>query len=252
MSKFESVTEKIGSVRWMDANRAKVIREIIESFDIESILEIGFLHGKSTAYLAAILEDRGRGSVTTIDLEKARDFKPNIFELLAATNLEHRVTPIFSKRSFTWELARMIRQRPRPQFDFCYLDGGKTWDVEGFGFFLVDMLLKPGGLILFDDIYWSIALSSHYKAHPDAYAHYDEDEIAAQSIRMIWEELVPHLGYTQVELYERYQWGLARKPLEGSEGVAAEAVHLASRTSALQRVMWRAARGAKHAIKRRQ
>jgi predicted O-methyltransferase YrrM len=159
MSHFQNVTEKLGNVRWMDEGRAGVLRDVMEKFDVERVLEIGFLHGKSTAYFAGMLEDRGRGGVVTIDLEKARTFKPNIFEVLETTGLSHRVTPIFAKRSFTWELARMIRQKPRPQFDLCYLDGGKTWDVEGFGFFLVDMLLKPGGLILFVDIYWSIGIT---------------------------------------------------------------------------------------------
>ena len=131
MGKFEEVTEKLADVKWMDEGRARVVREVVEKFDVEDILEVGFLHGKSSAYFGAIQEDRQKGHTLTIDLEKARSFKPNIEELLATIGLAHRVTPVYAHRSFTWELARLIMQEPRPRFDFCYLDGGKTWDSRG-------------------------------------------------------------------------------------------------------------------------
>jgi predicted O-methyltransferase YrrM len=235
----------------MDEGRARVVQEIVEKFDVEDILEIGFLHGKSSAYFGAIQEDRGKGRVVTIDLEKARDFSPSIEEVLSEVGLEHRVIPVFAHRSFTWELARMIASDPRPQFDLCYLDGGKTWDTEGFAFFLIDMLLKPGGLILFDDIYWALAESADYKRNPQKYAHYDEDELNSQSIRLIWEEVVPHLGYTRVELFERYQWGLAQKPLVTAEGGIGRApVALDSRSTGMERLFWRTGREAKRRLKR--
>jgi len=250
MGKFEEVTAKLADVKWMDAGRAGVVREVVEKFDVGDILEVGFLHGKSTAYFAAIQEDRNKGRTVTIDLEKAHGFTPNLEGVLASVGLAHRVTPVYAHRSFTWELARLIMQEPRPRFDFCYLDGGKTWDLEGFGFFLIDMLLNPGGLILFDDVYWTIEGSPDYRKHPERYADYDADEIRAQSIRLIWEKVVPHLGYTQVELFERYQWGLAQKPLTAAAGEARAPVALASRSSVLERWIWRSARQAKRSLRR--
>ena len=97
------------------------------------------------------------------------------------------------------------------------------------------MLLNPGGLILFDDIFWTIDGSPDYRKNPEKYAEYDEDEIRSQSIRMIWEQVVPHLGYTQVELFERYQWGLAQKPLTAAAGEARAPVVLDSRSSVFER-----------------
>ena len=96
----------------MDEGRASVIREVVQKFDVEDILEIGFLHGKSSAYFAAIQEDRDKGHTVTIDLEKARSFEPNIVDVLASVGLAHRVTPVFAHRSFTWELARLISREP--------------------------------------------------------------------------------------------------------------------------------------------
>ena len=251
MAKFEAVTEKLSTIKWMDEGRASVIREVVQKFDVEDILEIGFLHGKSSAYFAAIQEDRDKGHTVTIDLEKARSFEPNIVDVLDSVELSHRVTPVFAHRSFTWELARMVSREPRPQFDFCYLDGGKTWDLEALAFFLIDMLLKPGGLILFDDIYWSLEGSADYRKAPEKYAQYDEDEIRSQSIRMIWEKVVPHLGYTHVELIERYQWGLAQKPTTvAAGGVGRAPVVLDSRSSLFERWIWRTARQAKRRLRR--
>ena len=250
MGKFEEVTEKLADVKWMDEGRARVVREVVEKFDVGGILEVGFLHGKSTVYFAAIQEDRKKGHTLTIDLEKAHNFKPNIDEVLATVGLTHRVTPVYTHRSFTWELARLIMQEPRPRFDFCYLDGGKTWELEGFGFFLIDMLLNPGGLILFDDIFWSIEGSPDYRKNPDKYAEYDEDEIQAQPIRMIWDTIVPHLGYSQVELIERYQWGLARKPVTSEAAASAAPVVLDSRSSLFERWIRRSARQAKRHLRR--
>ncbi len=251
MSKFEEVTEKYSEVKWMDAKRAGYIRDFIKNNNIDNILEIGFLNGKSSAYFGAIQEDRGQGSVTTIDLEGARDLKPNIFDLISELKIEHRVKPIFTHRSFTWELARMIASEPRPQFDFCYLDAGKTWDTEGFGFFLADMLLKPGGFILFDDIYWSLEDSDQYKNSPETYAHYDKDEIQSQSIKLIWEKMVPHLGYAQIGLIEQFQWGLAQKPMQAAgAGVAPAPVIVSGGNSSIEQLFWRTGRSAKKRLKR--
>ncbi len=136
---------------------------------------MGFLHGKSSAYLAAILEDLGRGHLTTIDRKAAQEFEPNIFNTLERVGLSHRVTPIFAHRSHTWELCKMIQSGQGPRFDFCYFDGGHTWDVTGFGFVLVDLLLKPGGWILFDDLDWTIAHSLVRKTKVPGYAKSYDD-----------------------------------------------------------------------------
>ena len=65
------------------------------------------------------------------------------------------MTPILPFRSFTWELQKLIAQVPRPRFDLCYFDGGHTWDNTGFGVLLVDILLRPGGILVLDDMNWS-------------------------------------------------------------------------------------------------
>jgi predicted O-methyltransferase YrrM len=164
MTNFELVSDKLRDLQYMKESQAVIMKNFIHEHEIKSILEIGFYKGKSTAYFAAILEDLGDGHVVTIDKKIARKYEPNIGETLALVGLSHRVTPIFAHRSHTWELGKLASEAPRPQFDMCYFDGGHTWDVTGFGFLLVDILLKPGGWIIFDDLDWTISKSLSRKS----------------------------------------------------------------------------------------
>jgi predicted O-methyltransferase YrrM len=214
LTKFDEVTERFGDVRYMGEPQATFLRDFIVDNDLRRLLEIGFYQGKSSSYIAAILEDRGGdGHLTTIDRASARDKTPGIDDLLGELELAHRVTPVWADRSYTWELGRMVREGIRDTYDFCYFDGGHTWDPTGFGFVLVDMLLKPGGWIIFDDLDWTIQTSiAHNEGRAAAYAKYGEDELHAKNVRMVFETLVPHFGYGARTEEQRFRWGIAQKP----------------------------------------
>jgi len=213
MSKFDLVQELFDDIPYMRHREAGILRDLIDEKRPRRLLELGFYHGKSSAYIAAILEDLGiDGHLVTLDLTAAQGRQPNIEELLSRTGLTHRVTPLFCKRSYTWELQRMISAAERPRFDFCYLDGGHTWDVTGFGVLLIDMLLCPGGLLLLDDMDWMMRTSEYHQSQPGSLAGFDEDEIDAKPVRIVWDTILKHLGYEQVREYPKAHWGLARKP----------------------------------------
>lgn len=214
MSNVDRVQERFGGLKYMKHRQATYLRDFITRNDCKDILEIGFYHGKSSAYVAAILEDLDRGHLTTIDKTNARERDPNIDQVLAELGLAHRVTPIYAERSFTWELGKLLRRDNPPQFDLCYFDGGHTWDVTGFGFLLVDMLLRPGGWIIFDDINWTIEKS--LKANPKLkfWRDYSSDEKATPAVRMVFDMIAPRLGYSEHQIVRTLSWGIARKPFE--------------------------------------
>ncbi len=215
MNKFDEVDEKFGELEYMRREQAEIIQRFVRKHDIRDMLEIGFFHGKSSAYFAAMLEDLGRGHLVTIDMRSARKREPNIDTVLSTLSLAHRVTPVYAHRSYTWELAKMIREKNPPQFDFCYFDGDHTWDGTGFGFLLVDVLLRPGGWILFDDLKWTIKESLKDRAKPPRHwVACDEDEQATPAVQLVFDQLVPHLGYTDLKTYNNGWWGIARKPLD--------------------------------------
>lgn len=212
MSKFDLVRQMYEDVPYMRHSQAKILRDLFREEGVRDVIEVGFFSGKSSAYIAGILEDQGAGSLTTLDLEKSRDRTPNIEELLRGAGLAHRVTPIYCFRSYTWELQRLISLPEKPKFDFCYFDGGHAWDQTALGVLLIDMLLRPGGLLLLDDMNWSVAGSTALKKRPKVIARYSKDEAETQTVRRVWELVLPHLGYEYVKEYKDPEWGLARKP----------------------------------------
>ena len=213
MSKFELVDELFGDTPYMRRFEAEILRDIFAEERPSKVIEVGFFQGKSSTFIGAILDDMGGdGHLVTLDMATALRHRPNIETLLEKTGLAHRVTPIFCKRSYTWQLQRLISAPDRPRFDFCYFDGGHTWDSTGLGVLLIDMLLRPGGLILLDDMDWTMRRSRHYQSRPDTLAKFDEDEVDAAPVRLVWQTILRHLGYEHVREYPEAHWGLARKP----------------------------------------
>jgi predicted O-methyltransferase YrrM len=216
MNNFNKVTSSFDNLPYMQQAQAKLMRDMIRKHDARDILEIGFYHGKSSAYFAAILEDLGAGHLVTMDMAAAKNRDPNIEAVLSSLDLGHRVTTVYAHRSYTWELAKMLQVSPRPQFDLCYLDGGHTWDCTGFGFVLVDMFLRPGGWIVFDDLRWTIeaAIKDRTAKMSRYWQACSADERATPAIQLVFDTIVPHLGYTDLHTANEGRWGIARKPLE--------------------------------------
>lgn len=204
------ISREFGSVKYMKEAQALIIRDLVKEHDLSQMLEIGFFHGKSSIYMGAILREIGKGHLLTIDLEGARKKTPNIIDLIDATGFADLITPVFAHRSYTWELAKLIRDGKRDLFDFCYLDGGHTFDVTALGVLLVSTLMKPGGILILDDLDWSMANSKHYQEHPEQAQKFSTDEQNSQGIRIVWNKLLPELGFKKLREHPEHSWGIAQ------------------------------------------
>lgn len=211
--KFDEVNAAIAGVPYMKPARGRQVYNHLIEHRLGRVLELGFAHGKSTCYLAAAVDELGGDAhVLTMDKSTALHRDPDIRQLLDKTGLAGRVTPVFAETSFTWELMKLLEQTPRPRFDFVYLDGGHTWDVTGFTFFLVDQLLAPGGWLLFDDLDWTIAKSAGLRNVSWA-QQLPEDQRSTPQVRKVFELLVrQHPEY--VDVRDDRAWGWARKERE--------------------------------------
>jgi predicted O-methyltransferase YrrM len=192
---LELIHKRTAGIPYMSLAEAREISTLILENQLCNILELGFCNGVSTCYFAGMLDTLGRGKVTTIDLESARDEKPGIESLLNDLGLKKYVTIFYEPTSYTWRLMLMLEEQPKPQFDFCYIDGAHNWFTDGFAFFLVDKLLRPGGWIVFDDVDWTYATSPNLK-HTALVKNMPLAEKTTAQIRKVYELLVkPHRQY---------------------------------------------------------
>ena len=207
--KTHDVKSVVGDLPHMTLEQAEKITKFIADQQIETILELGFNRGVSTCYMAAVLSELGRGSISTIDLAWAREVTPNIEELLDRIGERHRVKVFYEPTSYTWRMMRFLEEDPTPRFDFCYLDGAHSWFVDALAFFLVDRLLRPGGWIIFDDLDWTYATSSSLK-ESEMVRSMPLDEQVTSQVKQIYELLVkthPHYHNFRVE----EGWAFAQK-----------------------------------------
>ncbi|MCK9238355.1 MAG: class I SAM-dependent methyltransferase [Thiopseudomonas sp.] len=205
-----NLCKKYKDLPYMQYEQAKVIQDIIIENNFNKILELGFYHGKSSLLIASILSNITNGHLTTLDIESATTRTPNIYKLLKDEKLSHKVTVKVCRRSYTFELMNEIISSSRPKYDLCYFDGGHTLDYTGFGFYLVDKLLNPGGIIIFDDLNWTIEKSQDAQKSKNSYQNYSDDEKKMQAVRVIFEHLVKDSGYECTEI-KKLGWGIARK-----------------------------------------
>lgn len=56
--------------------------------------------------------------------------------------------------SYCWTLSKLMDEGK--QFDFAYIDGAHTLHHDGLAFCLIDRMLRPGGIVCFDDYGWNM------------------------------------------------------------------------------------------------
>lgn len=205
---FVDVHALVDGIPHMTKDQGRTVHDFLLRKGSTRVLELGFAHGVSTCVFAAAMEETG-GHVTTIDRVSAQHREPNIYELLERTGLADRVTVVLEETSYTWALMRFLEQDPMPRFDFVYVDGAHSWDVDGFAFYLVDQLLEPGGWILFDDLNWCLAGSPTMSALPEVLA-LPEIQQRTRQVRKVFRLLVRrHPNYDRFR--DADNWGWARK-----------------------------------------
>ena len=194
-------------LKFMLAPQARKIEELICAGDFSRTLELGFAHGKSSAYIASILKSLGRGSHVAVDRTNAERREPNIKTVLETLDLADLVTVYFEPQSYTWRLMKFLERGER--FDFCYLDGGHVWDATGFAFFLVDQMLEPGGVIVLDDLDWKIERSLPEEQWPKYDGDFTREFVSTAQVRKVFELIVRRMPNYECEEWRR--WGIARK-----------------------------------------
>ncbi|NIR32328.1 MAG: class I SAM-dependent methyltransferase [Gammaproteobacteria bacterium] len=223
--KFEATRSLLEGIPYIKPERAKALYDFVLEAKPSTCLELGFAHGASSCYIAAALDELGRGRLTTVDIQDSAGRKPPIESLLARTALDAYVSVVREVNSYNWFLKKEIERcsgdgRCHPAYDFCFIDGAKNWTVDGFAFFLVDKLLTPGGWILFDDRDWTYARAEELtgKTVTDGIVHRElsDDQRTTPNIDLVFRYLVmQHPAYGEFRLQDD-SWAWARKVRHGT------------------------------------
>lgn len=198
----------VGATPHTSHAQGEELYEFIRKHRLTRCLELGFQHGVGTIWLAGALRSLGGGEVIAVDLKNKPTPVPSAPELVNRAGVADIVELHDDPISYTWHLKRNLTRYVQQPFDFVFIDGAHTWDTDGFAFFLVEQILRPGGWILFDDLNWSFD-DPAMKNLPSVRSMTEEARTTPQ-IRAVWDLLVlqhPHFG----NFIERGNWGWAQK-----------------------------------------
>lgn len=123
--------------------------------------------------------------------------------------------------TYSWQLFECLTRGET--FDVIYLDGHHTFYVDLPAMVIADLLLKPGGHLMLDDITWNLPFLranmverfSDWNFYHTMYdfTQYDSKQQQVEHIRWIAEEfLLKRRGYKSDSLHSTTLWWLLRKP----------------------------------------
>ncbi len=218
---FDEVAARCEGIPFTPPERGRILYDFVRQERPVEVLELGFAHGVSTCYIAAALEANGAGSIITIDKRQTMRRKPSLSELAEKCGVTDRVQPILVHKTYNWALMKLIERQTAgntcaPCFDFCFVDGAHNWDTDGLAFFLVAKLLRPGGWICFDDLFWTYGKSPKLREKPFVAAMPEEERTTPQVERIFTLLVRQHPDFDHFEVGGDWPWGWARKSVAAS------------------------------------
>jgi tRNA A58 N-methylase Trm61 len=138
----------LDSIHEITGSSHQMLYEVVLRERPARVLALGIGRGAATCYIAAALDELGRGKLTAVDVV---DAGRSAERLVADARLDAFVDIV--RMPTTWflhdEIARNTREdRCRPVYDLCVIDGPDDWTSDSAMFFLVDKLLHAGGWLV--------------------------------------------------------------------------------------------------------
>lgn len=171
--------------------------------------EIGLGIGTTTVHFARILDESDELHLfdrihvvneLVADLEGLPE--PPTVKLVNQGNEANRYA------SYSWKLAlwfRELRQAGKSGrvFDFVYLDGAHDFFHDAAATAVLKRMIKPGGYLVFDDMYWTFAASPtmNPKKRPETAVDYTPEQLSIPHVELVVDVLMrPDRGFEQVFL----------------------------------------------------
>ena len=142
------VIDKITRIR---IEQGAMLNRLMREHSVKCSLEVGLAYGFSTVWMLDALRAQPNSAHTAIDPFQKTSFGG--IGLAQAARLGGAVRFEWLPDYSIHALSDLIRQGRR--FDFIYIDGNHRFDDVIVDFYLSDQLLRPGGLIVLDDMWMS-------------------------------------------------------------------------------------------------
>lgn len=126
-----------------------MLYDLVTETNAEETLEVGMAYGLATLFICQAHRDRGHGRHRAVDPYQEGRFKNIGLLNLQRAGLEPHLE-FYSQPSFR-VLPRLIERGDR--LDFTFIDGMHLFDYVLVDLFYTDLMLKPGGHIMLDDIW---------------------------------------------------------------------------------------------------
>ena len=138
---------RVSSAVQYDAGRT--LYELVREFGYERTLEVGLAHGLSALFICQAHADRGAGRHIAIDPRQSDRYEGQGLANLERAGLRAYLT-VFEEPSYA-ALPRL--QAEGTVLDFAFVDGRHLFDYVLVDFFYIDLMLREGGVVAFDDLW---------------------------------------------------------------------------------------------------
>ena len=123
------------------------LRNLASSADISKTVEIGFANGISSLYLCSGIAAKANPSHTAIDPAQY-----SLFQGKGIANLKRAGFEFLRFLEAPSEVALPQLMQEGAVFDMALIDGWHTADQTMLDFYYVDRLVRPGGIVVIDDM----------------------------------------------------------------------------------------------------
>jgi predicted O-methyltransferase YrrM len=132
--------------------RGEFLRDLYRSERATHSLEIGMAWGLSTLFMLVALAENGAGKRLHVVTDPFQTQRWHGAGLRSVRDVGGDAMVEFHEQRSELLLPQLICANR--QFDFVFIDGDHRFDGVFVDFVLADHLLKPGGLIVFDDVWF--------------------------------------------------------------------------------------------------
>jgi predicted O-methyltransferase YrrM len=151
-SLLEKLDKMCADIPYTPPRVCHMLFDMAASFDKPAIVEVSAGYGKATIYFAAAARARG-GFVKSVDILERKWQGRSATDLLREADLLD-VCEVTLREDARWYLLDLFDNKPGCWIDVAYIDAAHTIEVDAFVALALWTHLRPGGVLIFDDLDW--------------------------------------------------------------------------------------------------